>query len=121
MPTIKLTTDNDIDLGSNNIELISGPAEFAQKLATDLRFVLGEWLIDTSQGYPVFERVLAKNANPAVAAETIKSVIRGVPGFLEILQFDSALNGAARQFSVNTRIKTDSGVVDFNREFIFDG
>jgi len=53
----------DIDLSSGNIELVDKVDYTIQSLRQRLNFFLGEFFLDNTLGFPIYQQLLVKNPN----------------------------------------------------------
>lgn len=120
MVNLKLDADNDLDLSTGGLELITGTDEIVQKLVTRLQFFLGEWFLDARQGIPYFEDVLVKNPDLVVIQGIFREAILETPGVAALLGvIETTVDRALRILSVSFTAQLESGdVVEFNREFL---
>lgn len=120
MVNLKLDADNDLDLSTGGLELITGTDEIVQKLVTRLQFFLGEWFLDARQGIPYFEDVLVKNPDLVAIQGIFREAILETPGVAALLGvIETTVDSALRILSVSFTAQLESGdVVEFNREFL---
>lgn len=110
MTTLKLDIlTHDLDLSSNNIELIEGLDEIAQKLRTRYLFFLGEWFLDLREGIPYYEKIFVKPFNQTDVNSILREVAETTPGVAEVTQFDAPFDSTTRQLAVSFTGKSDSG------------
>lgn len=102
MADIKLTADgNDLDVSSGGLELVTDPLDVvSQRLKIGLRFVKGEYRLDTSRGIPYFEDVFKKDPDLLVVRTLLRDKIQDTDGVVNITSFDLALDSATRKLSV---------------------
>lgn len=89
MIDLKLDTDTwDIVVEGGDLVLVDGVAAVAQGVSFALRFFLGEWYLDESQGIPYFTEILVKNPNLIAVREWFRLAIAESPGIesIETLQ-----------------------------------
>ncbi|MFW5880815.1 MAG: hypothetical protein ACOCU9_04215 [Spirochaetota bacterium] len=72
MKDLKLNSDWDLELESNDLTLVDGVDAIVQRLRAKLQLVRGEWFLDRSAGVPWFEEVLKKNPR----SEVLRAVVR---------------------------------------------
>ena len=84
-------------------------AECAQELNSRLNFALGEWFLDTLQGFPYLTAVLIKNPDVNVIATLYKSMFLATPGVAAVTSFTIAFVGATRTLTWSAQIKHQSG------------
>lgn len=112
MSVFALDTDGDLKIVNGRTVRLTGPEETAQKLDDRLEFVRGEWFLDTSAGFPLFENVLVKSPDLDAIKRIYASVIEGTVGVRRILDLTVAIvDRAARKLDVDYRIEHDTGAV----------
>ena len=99
-----LTSDAD-PAGTNNV---------LQNILQRLRFFLGEWFLDNTQGTPWFQQILIKGPTKAVVDGIIQQRIAGTPGVLSITKYSSTFNSGNRIISVSFSALTTSGMVSYS-------
>lgn len=82
----------DLLLRDNDLMLIDNAERVAQQILITLRFWLGEWFLDTTQGVPYLEYILIKNPNLSHIRQIFTEAIESVEGVQSIddmiLDFD---------------------------------
>ena len=104
--------DNDLDLSSGNLVVISRLADVtAQKLTNKFQFFLGEWFIDVRLGIPYYQSVLVKNPNLSSIGQLFRRVILNTPGVDSITS--ASLNFISNQRKLNAQftVKTLDGFI----------
>lgn len=56
-------SSGDLSIEGGQVRMVDGAERIAQQILISLRFWLGEWFLDTSQGVPYLEYILVKNPN----------------------------------------------------------
>lgn len=91
---------------------IRGAARIAQSIRIALRTWLGDWFLDTSQGVPFLEQILAKKAK----AETVEAILRGqilqVDGVLSIQRFSMQIDNRKRICTIQFVANSAEGLVE---------
>lgn len=94
------------------LQLVTGAAYTRQSIGIRLRFFLGEWFLDTSQGIPYYQNILKKL--PAKGKAQVDSIfidaILGAPTVNSLLSFTSTLQN--RVYSAQWVANTDFGEVN---------
>jgi len=116
MSDIKLTTGHDIDLTNGSPSLVTGRDAIAQHLNIALRFFLGEWFLDTSQGVPYFDRILVRGFNEADIQQIFRSEILKVDGITGVQSLEIDLDSEARTMTIDGRATSIDGEIDFTLE-----
>ncbi len=114
----KRAPDGDYSFGSSELDfLINSPAAVAQVVQTRLLLYLGEWYLDTTQGFPWLEGVIGKHSQDS-ADQIIQDYIRDTTGsvngqdislVLSILEYTSVSDPVARNYSATAKIDTIFG------------
>lgn len=121
MTTLKLDANWDLAIEGGSLVLLDDlAAETAQRLKAKLRFFLGEWHLDTRQGFPLVEKVFVKSPNLAELRVLFRETIEGDEGVesLDSLEFD--FDTTTRVLSTSfTATLTDGQVLDI-AEFILE-
>lgn len=78
------------DLLIENGDLVLG-ASIQQAVNIAIKFVLGEWFLDRSLGFPWFEIVFADRPNRGHIIAAIRRTIESVPGIRAVLTVDVEL------------------------------
>lgn len=112
-------TYNDILITNNDITLTSdansnGANPVLQDILQRLRFYLGEWFLDNTQGIPWIQQILIKNPNISGVEAILMNTIVGTPGVTQLTDFTASFNTAQRIFSVSFKCITTQGVVIYS-------
>lgn len=119
MADLKLTTDGDLDLSTNDMQLVSGDDAITQHLKIRFQFFLGEWFLDESVGIPYWTEVFVKDPNLTAIRSFYRETILTTPGIASLaepldLDFDSSTRVLDVAF---TAVKDDGETLDFSEEF----
>ncbi|MBD8680291.1 hypothetical protein [Pseudomonas sp. CFBP 13719] len=103
--------DEDGDLAMGQVKLLTGyaAAEVAQNVVTRLKFFLGEWFLDTSDGTDWFGSVLGKGSAMASRESVIRRRILLTPGCAGMTAFAVTADIATRELTVSATIVSQSG------------
>lgn len=123
MSDLKLdTATGDLDLSSNDLEIVDGDDAIVQNLRIRYRFFLGEWFLDTREGIPYYQRILVKNPTQADVNAILREVALTTPGIAEVDRFDATLDNRSRELSIGLWARSTSGeALQFNEAFIVGG
>ncbi len=99
-----LTSDVNATYGTNPI---------LQDILTRLRFFLGEWYLDNTQGIPWYQRILVKNPNQSDIDAIFQNCIAGTPGVDQLTSYSFTVNRATRVLTVNFSCLTTLGTVNY--------
>ncbi|AMX20341.1 hypothetical protein ACT4VJ_16365 [Acinetobacter baumannii] len=102
--------DYSFGQGQNNFH-INTPEGVAQAVMTRLKFWVGEWFADTSDGTGWTTDVLGKYTDHLFEL-MIRQRILETQGVLRIDSFDSQFNGETRTLSIQSSITTIYGPAD---------
>lgn len=108
MNTLQLTARWDITLDSaGNMAALTGDAQIAQDVASQVRTFRGEPLFNVPQGIPYFANTLAQTPPDQLVRAQVDSAARTVPGVQTASTTLAALTG--RTLSGSIAITTTSG------------
>ena len=107
---------NDILLVEDSAQLVSGVDQIAQNLAIRLRFIRGEWYLNTLAGIPYYQYFFIKEPNQIQVETFLKDEIVGTNGVLEITSFESNYSASNRKYNVTFGCKTVDGTVQITQE-----
>ena len=100
---------NDLSFYDYDFHLVDEVNQIIQNLAIRLRFVLGEWYLDITQGVPYYE-VFFKKAPIQIQIESIlKEEIVNTRGILELTSFESEFDQTRRIYSVKFSARSING------------
>lgn len=91
------------------IALTSGIDAIRQDIELRLSLLLGEWFLNATLGFPLFERVLVKSPNLSAIRDLFSAKIAEVPGVLAVLSLTLNRIAATRKLSVSFTVSTDLG------------
>lgn len=91
---------NDLQFTTFDFSLVDGLEQIAQNLAIRLRFFLGEWYLNITEGVPYYEFILIKNPIQIQVESILKQEILDTKDVLELTGFTSSFDKAKRIFSV---------------------
>lgn len=97
---IALDADGDIDLSSGDARLCDGLEAIAQHLKVRLRFIRGEWHLNTDEGVPYFEEIFEVGADLRVVESIIRRVVLGTAGITAITTMRLAPDYATRELAI---------------------
>jgi hypothetical protein len=89
--------------------LITGAEEAAQSIETRLKFFLGEWFLDISDGTPWFQQVLGKGGNLPDKEAVIKRRILTAPSVAALTKFKMDYDEATRRLSIECGAVAETG------------
>lgn len=102
---------HDLLIIDGDLKLIDGAERIAQQIKITLKFMLGEWFLDTSKGVPYLERILVKNPNMNHIRAIFRERILDVPGVTGINKLSLALDRKNRALSVSFEAETTAGLL----------
>lgn len=100
---------NDLVFQNFDFDLVDDTRQIMQNLAIRLRFVLGEWFLDITEGIPYFEEFFIKAPNQIQIESALKQEIVTTRGILEITSFQSNFDTRKRIYSVQFSVRSISG------------
>ena len=113
MADLKLDSTGDLDVTTNDFEVLNGIEAIRQELQIRYRFFLGEWFLNSQEGTPYFEHIIKKNANDAQVRAILVDVAKSTPGVVEVRSYEAELDSVNRILTVSMQFgaTTDEGLV----------
>lgn len=111
-------TTGDLLLENFDLQLVDGRDQIAQNLAIRLRFILGEWFLDTTAGVPYYDDFFIKAPNQIRIESVLKEEILDTRGVDQILSFTSTFNAQRRIYSVTFSVSTIRGEITLTQELV---
>lgn len=109
-----LATSGDLDVSTNDFQLVDGLAAVVQELQIRYRFFLGEWFLDPDEGVPYIRDVLKKAPDDAQVRALLVEVALTTPGVTEVVSLELEIDSAARTLTVTAEIEADvSGTLEY--------
>ena len=102
-----LNSAGDLDLSTNDLQLVDGIDAIRQHLQIRYRFFLGEWFLNTDEGVPYVRDVLRKNPNEARVRAILAEVARSTPGVNRVASLTLDLDSALRILTVSIEVEVD--------------
>ena len=99
-------TDTDMQF-----RLVTGMEALRQRIAQHLRFARGEYFIDTSQGVPYLDDVIARPANLPLAQQVVTAAIQSVEGVLSVTDVSVTLDKRKRVLNYQATVKATEGLL----------
>jgi hypothetical protein len=107
MTVYRIIPAGDIELsarspitGKRRVVMNTGPRYVRQKIASRLRFFLGEWFLDTRLGVPYYRDVLIANADLSIVRSIFREVILSVPEVASLDKLTLAFDTEARALAI---------------------
>lgn len=101
----------DLDIIDGDAMLIDNAERVSQQIGITLRFWLGEWFLNTTDGMPYLEYILVKNPNMNHVRQVISDAIRSVEGVDRIDSLVLDYDSKNRQLYVTYEVHTTYGLV----------
>lgn len=104
----------DLDTGefvlspTGDLQFTSGPQAIVQSITIRLRFILGEWFLDTAVGTP-WLTILGRKYNPAAAHAVVRSELLKTPGVAAVTKLALAFDKTTRTLRITWAVSTDYG------------
>lgn len=102
---------SDIVLQNGDIMMIDDAARVAQQILITLRFWLGEWFLNTTEGTPYLEYILVKQPNMAHIRQILTEQIQSVEGVKSVTDMTLTFDQRERHLLVEYTADTDYGLV----------
>lgn len=107
-----MVIDNDLVLTSDADPAGSDP--ILQNTLQRMRFFLGEWFLDNTQGLPWFQQILVKSPDQSKIDAIFVNVILGTPGVTQLIAYDFTVDRASRKLTVRFSCQTTTGKVNYS-------
>lgn len=104
MSDLLLDATGDLDLSTNDLQIVDGIQAIRQELQIRYRFFLGEWFLHPEEGTPYQLHVLKKNPNEAKVRQVFADVALTTPGVEEIRALTTSIDNATRTLTVNLEL-----------------
>ena len=101
----------DLLLNNNDLMVIDNAERVAQQILITLRFWLGEWFLDTTQGVPYLEYILVKNPNENHIRQILTEAILSVEGVNTVDNMELDFDVRNRKMAVTYTVTTDYGLL----------
>lgn len=108
-------SSGDLVFKDFDLALVGGVDQIAQNLAIRLRFMFGEWFLNTLAGVPYYQYFFIKNPNQIQVETFLKEEITNTRGVISLLNFSSDFDGKSRTFSVNFGCLTVNGPLEMEQ------
>ena len=102
---------NDIVLQNGDIMMIDNAERVAQMILITLRFWLGEWFLNTTEGVPYLEYILVKQPNMAHIRQILTEQVQSVDGVKAVTNMELTFDQRERNLLVEYTADTDYGLV----------
>ena len=102
---------SDIVLQNGDILMIDNAERVAQQIQITLRFWLGEWFLNTTDGVPYLEYILVKQPNMAHIRQILTEQIQSVEGVKAVTDMELTFDHRERSLLVEYTADTDYGLV----------
>jgi hypothetical protein len=123
--TLALTVSQDItNIVEGDVHLLNGQVHFLtgldatrQKCVMLLRFVKGEYFLNTEEGIPYFTHILIKNPNASVVRNLLRKALLASPGITAVPVLELDFDFAARSLAVRFEVLDDEGALIRSEDF----
>lgn len=109
MKTMQVTDTGIVMLNGSPV-ILTGIEAIKQKVKLRLRFFLGEWFLNTSEGVSWRQNIFVKNPNMTIVNSVIKEAILGTTGINGIVSFELLIDKTNRTLTVNFKAQTNYGI-----------
>ncbi len=120
MASLKINSaTGDLDLSTNNLEIVTGDDAIIQQLRSRMQFFLGEWFLNRLIGFPYWTDVFVKDPRLGAIRSFYRQTILTTPGIASLVTLDLDFATATRALSVAfSAKKDDGGILTFDEEFV---
>jgi hypothetical protein len=101
----------DVLRGQGSANFLTDIDAVAQIIAQRLKFLQGEWFEDTSQGFPLFQKILGNPVTNTQVSLLIRSTILGTPYVSSIDTFSVSFAPSGRAFAFSATVTTAFGTL----------
>lgn len=108
---------NDLLLVQGDLTLVNDLDAIKQEVDIRLRFMLGEWFLDTEAGVPYFQQILVKSPNTSAIRSVFAAEILSVAGIRSLISLKLDFNRSTRVLKVTWVADTDLGELESTLEF----
>jgi hypothetical protein len=119
--TITADADNpvvgDLHLLNKQIHFWDGVEARYQKTLCLLKFVKGEWFLNTEEGVPYFQHVWQKNPNTGVIRSIFRKALLASPGAREVTKLLLTQDRAERTLSIEFEVVFEDGLILRSQDF----
>lgn len=112
-----LNSPYDLQIAEQDLVLCSDAVEFEQNLRAKLRFIYGEWFLDTTKGLKYFEHIWTKAPNLTLVDSLYRATISECEEVVSIVSFSSRLAARTRTFYLEFQAETIYGRINFKEEY----
>lgn len=102
------TISAGVDLAGGFV-VAAGLEAVRQRVAQRLRLYRGEAFLNADAGIPYVGDIVGQRLPNTLAAAIIAAQIRSVPGVLDVIRLDVALNAQTRQLEVVAEVRAQDG------------
>jgi hypothetical protein len=120
MADFLLTTAGDLDLSTNDVQIIEDLEAIRQELQIRYRFFLREWFLNPEEGIPYVEHVLKKNASETQIRAILTDVALSTNGVSKVRSLNLDLDTATRTLTVTMEFGAVIGGVLVYEPFIVE-
>lgn len=109
------TLTNELELKNNDLQIVGGRAAIRQDVAQTLKFLYGEWFLDTTKGIPYFQSILVKGPDLNAIQAIFINAILSVNGVLELQDFRFGFDAPTRALSISFQARTTDGIINVDQ------
>ena len=108
-------SENDLIVSdTGDLGVVDGGQEIGQLILMRLRWFLGEWFLDTTQGVPWRQQVLGQTSLTPEAEQRLQNTILSTPGVQQIAQWQASVDARQRVLRVAFCAIVTGGTVYYN-------
>lgn len=112
-------TTGDLELSAaGDLQWISGGEAIAQHARIRLRFFLGEWFLDETEGFPYWERVLVHNPDLVALTEAYRQTVAETPGMASVEKCELTFDRQSRTLTPDIEATTTDGTLLTATDFV---
>jgi hypothetical protein len=99
----------DLAIDGTELLIVEGGDAVAQEVQVRLRWWLGGWFLDLSQGVPYLQEILRKGVTEAIVREVLRTQIELVPDVRSIDVLQVEIDRATREAEVTLELTSIDG------------
>lgn len=101
----------DLHLDENgNLAIADGIEDVRQRVIQALRFLFGEWFLDTQKGLPWHQEILTRPVALSLASSLIAEHVLAVNGVAEVISVELQHTGLTRHMTGRVRVRSTEGI-----------
>jgi len=109
MRTLSFNNITGLNVVNNDLIVITGINALKEKLEERLRFFLGEWFLDTTQGVPYLQEIFEKPVDTGLITSILTGEISKEEDVISVNETQALFEKDTRQFTYSATVETSFG------------